>query len=304
MMQGGIWSALLTPFDAEGRIMAEQAEALISFYQRQRADGLYLLGFTGEGEFMTREQRMTWAEAALAAGKGKLPLYVHVGYSSDPANGIALAEHAGRIGADAVSSVGLSRGAKLAENIAYFRAVSEASGLPFYVYWNAFGGNLNGGERLDPPQLLDALRTVPTFAGFKYTDSNFYYLDRIKKYAPEAVVYTGVDQMCIAGRLMGSDGAIGALQSVTCEHMKVMWEKYHAGDVAGAMALQVRANNIYEALDAPDIGSLIPAMKLVMKEHYGVDVGVPCAAAPFKAIADPAIAERVLRLFRQNIYQA
>ena len=32
-------------------------------------------------------------------------------------------------------------------------------------------------------------------------------------YAPEVKLFTGVDQMCVAGHLMGSDGSIGALQA-------------------------------------------------------------------------------------------
>ena len=153
-MIGGNWTALLTPFDKNGNIKTEQADALVSFYQKQRADGVYLLGYTGEGSVMNEAQRKEWAEPVVKAARGKLHAFVHVGYSSDPKVGIELAKHAALIGAEAVSSVGLSKETMLDENMAYFRAVSEASGLPFYVYWNAFGGNLNGGKRLDPKELI------------------------------------------------------------------------------------------------------------------------------------------------------
>ena len=300
----GIFSALLTPFDETGRIKTEMAGALVDFYVKQRANGVYLMGYTGEGMTMTPEQRMEWAAAAVPAAKGKLTAIIHVGYSRDPRVGVGLARHAGRIGADAVSSVGLSDQASLEENVAYFKAISEASGLPFYVYWNSYGGNLNGGIRLDPQDLVATLkREVPTFAGFKFTDSNFYYVDRIKRYDPDVVVMTGVDQMCVPARLMGADGAIGALQAVTCEHFSVMWERLEAGDVKGAMELQRRANNIYEALDVPEIGGLIPALKYVMIHHYGVDVGSVCQGASYRDITDPSVGERLLKLFKENIYE-
>lgn len=301
-MIGGNWTALLTPFDKDGNIKTEQAEALVRFYLEQRADGVYLLGYTGEGSVMNVPQRKEWAEAVVKAARGRLHAFVHVGYSSDPKVGVALAEHAAAIGAEAVSSVGLSKDALLPENIAYFRAVSEASNLPFYVYWNAFGGNLNGGRRLDPAELVGALKkNVPTFKGFKYTDSNFYYMDRIKRLDRDVVVFTGVDQMCAAGRLMGADGSIGALQAVTCLHFAMMLDKLAAGDVNGAMQMQTSANNIYEALDEREIGSLIPGLKFIMKEYYGVDVGEVCPGAPYRSITDAAVGKRLLDCFTQNI---
>ena len=303
-MIGGNWTALLTPFDKNGSVMVQQADALIQFYQKQRADGVYLLGYTGEGSVMNTAQRKEWAEAVVTAARGKMHAFVHVGYSSDPKVGIDLARHAASIGAEAVSSVGLSKDTMLNENMAYFRAVSEASGLPFYVYWNAFGGNLNGGQRLDPAELIDALKkNVPTFCGFKYTDSNFYYMDRIKQIDQDVVVFTGVDQMCAAGRLMGSDGSIGALQAVTCLHFAVMLDLLAAGDIKGAMEMQIRANNIYEALDEREIGTLIPGLKFIMKEYYGVDTGEVCPGAPYHSVTDAAIGKRLLDRFTANIYK-
>ena len=303
-MINGIFSALLTPFDEKGRVKTEIAEALIDFYVSQRAGGVYLLGYTGEGMTMTKEQRMTWVEAAIPAAKGKLHTIVHVGYSNDPEVGISLARHAAKVGADAVSSVGLSDQASLAENIAYFKEVSKVSQLPFYVYWNSFGGNLNGGVRLDPQDLVAVLKKeVPTFTGFKFTDSNFYYMERIKQYDSSVEIMTGVDQMCVPARLMGADGAIGALQAVTCEHFAAMWDLVEAGAIKEAMELQVRANNIYEALDVQEIGGLISALKYVMKHHYGIDVGYVCKEAPYHDLVDTEIGNALMETFRHNIYK-
>lgn len=301
----GIFSALLTPFDESGRVKTELAGELVDFYVKQRAKGIYLMGYTGEGMSMNVSQRKAWAKAVVPCAKGKLEAIIHVGYSKDPKTGIELAKHAGEIGADAVSSVGLSDEASLEENAAYFKAISDVSKLPFYVYWNSFGGNLNGGIRLDPKDLVAELkRQVPTFAGFKFTDSNLYYVNRIKQYDPDVVVMTGVDQMCVAGRLMGADGAIGALQAVTCEHFSVMWDKLHEGKIKEAMELQNTANHIYEALDEPEIGGLIPGLKYLVSKYYGIDVGYVCPGAPYHDLTDTLIGNRLMQRFEQNIYHS
>ena len=296
----GILPAMITPFDQEGNVKVELAAPLVEWYVSEGAAGLYLLGFTGEGAYMNVPQRKTWAEAVLKAARGKVKVLVHVGYSRNLEDGVELAEHAGKYGAYAVSSVGISQEAGLAENVAYFKKLSEVSEKPFYIYWNAFAGNLNAGRRLDAEDLLDAMQAVPTFAGLKYTDSNFYFLERMKKYMPEINILTGVDQMCIAGGLMGSDGAIGALQAITVRHMRVMWELYKAGNIDEAMKLQIRANNIYQTIDDAKL-QMIPAIKAVIEHRYNIPVGYPCATSPFKKLPEGELVEELLTRYDESI---
>lgn len=296
----GILPALITPFDKVGNVKVELAEPLIDWYVREGTTGVYMLGFTGEGAFMSVEQRKIWAEAVLKAAHGKLKVIVHVGYSNNLQDGVELAAHASRHGAFAVSSVGISLDANLAENVAYFTKISEASEKPFYVYWNSFSGNLNGGRRLDPEDFLDAMKAVPTFKGLKYTDSNFYFVDRMRKYMPGVNILTGVDQMCIAGGLMGSDGAIGALQAITLRHYVVMWELYKAGKINEAMQLQVRANNIYQAIDDASL-QMIPAIKAVIEKRHNIPVGYPCPTSPFRKLPEGEDMDLLLARYDESI---
>ncbi len=296
----GILPALVTPFDQDGNVKVELAKPLVDWYVSEGAAGLYMLGYTGEGAYMSVPQRKAWTEAVLSAARGKVKVLVHVGYSSNLQDGVELAEHAGRHGAYAVSSVGISQEAGLVENVAYFKKLSDVSKKPFYVYWNAFASNLNGGHRLDPEDFLDAMKAVPTFMGLKYTDSNFYFVDRMKQYMPEVNILTGVDQMCIAGGLMGSDGAIGALQAITVRHMRVMWELYKAGNIDEAMKLQVRANNIYQAIDDAQI-QMIPAIKAVIERRHNILVGYPSATSPLTKLSEGESMVELLKRYDDSI---
>ena len=117
----GILPALITPFDQDGNVKVDVAQPLVDWYVREGAAGLYLLGWTGEGAYISVPKRKTWTEAVLKAARGRVEVWVHVGYSSNLQDGVELAEHAGRHGADAVSSVGISQDAGLAQNVAYVR---------------------------------------------------------------------------------------------------------------------------------------------------------------------------------------
>lgn len=296
--------AFPTAFDESGNVKVSACEKMIDFYLDQHAQGLYLHGFTGEGWCMTPEMRKAWMKETVEKCAKRIPVFVSVGYNADPEDSIELARYAGEIGADAVSAVALSRETLIDENVKYFKKISEASGLPFYVYWHMVNGNLNNGQRIDAEELIDIMKKeVPTFAGFKYTDSNFYYAQRIKQYAPEIKLYTGVDQMCAAGHLMGSDGSIGALQACTCEHFYRMKQKMNEGKMDEAFSMQLHANNIYAALDEREVGGLIPGIKYILKNYYGVDAGCVSPLSPNKDLTDESIGRRLMERFEANIYK-
>ncbi len=303
-MYGNNYVAFLTAFDEGGKVKVSACEQMVDFYLKQHAQGLYLHGFTGEGWCMTPDMRKEWMKETVRVCAKEIPVFVSVGYGKDEEEGIELARYAGKIGADAISSVAIRPDASIEENASYFKKLSEAADVPFYVYWHMANGNLNGGNRIDAEELIDVLRReVPTFSGFKYTDSNFYYAQRIKEHAPEIMLFTGVDQMCAAGHLMGSDGSIGALQAITCEHFYRMKNLMNAGEMDKAFKMQLHANNIYAAIDEKEVGGLIPGIKYIMREYYQVDVGLVSPLAPHRDITDKKVGKRLLTRFEENIYQ-
>jgi len=301
----GVLPALITPMDKDGNVKTELAQPLIDMYVKQQADGLYMLGWTGEGEHLDVERRKQWAQAVLTAARGKLPVFVHVGYNQNLDDSVELAAHAAEHGAYAVASVGISEESSLEDNVAYFKRIAAAApNVPFYIYWVAMGKTLTGGKEIDPPVLLEALSEVPTFRGIKFTDNNFYYLERFKKHRPDLNILTGADQLAICSQYMGSDGNIGALQAITCYHFKVMMEKINEGNYAEARELQYRANDVVEAYCRAEIGSM-PGIKLLIEEIFGIPAGYCSPTGPFAGVSHTAegsqAAAELVELFKKNI---
>lgn len=298
----GVLPALLTPLDKEGNVKTELAPAILDFYKKQGADGLYMMGWTGEGAYLPKEKRMQWTEAVLEASDGTIPILVHVGYNENLDDSVELAAHAAAHGAYAVSSVGISREASFQDNINYFCRISEAApDTPFFIYWVDSGRTLTGDQPIAPVDFLEAMKAVPTFKGIKFTDTNFYILERFKKHAPELNILTGADELAYCSKQMDADGNIGALQAVTCYHYKEMMRCLENGDYAKARELQYRANEVSEAYGNSRIGNM-PGIKLLMKEIYGIDVGY---CSPFGPFAGHEIekedAEYLVEVFRKNI---
>lgn len=298
----GVLPALLTPLDKEGNVKTELAPVLLDFYKQQGADGLYMLGWTGEGAHLPKEKRMQWAEAVLEASDGTMPIFVHVGYNQNLDDSIELAAHAAAHGAYAVSSVGISREASFQDNIDYFCRISKAApNIPFFIYWVDSGRTLTGDQSIGAVEFLEAMKTVPTFKGIKFTDTNFYTLERFKKHAAELNILTGADELAYCSAQMDADGNIGALQAVTCYHYKEMMRYLENGDYQKARELQYRANEVSEAYANSRIGNL-PGIKLLMKEIYGIDVGYCSPDGPFVGHEiEKQDAEYLVDIFKKNI---
>lgn len=298
----GVLPALVTPLDEYGNVKTDLADDLVDLYVKQQADGLYMLGWTGEGADLSKEKRMIWTEAVLEAAKDKLPVFVHCGYNKNLDDSVELAAHAAAHGAYAVSSVGISREVSLEDNINYFKRISEAApDVPFYIYWVMNGQTLTGGKNISPKDILKEMEAVPTFKGIKFTDTNFYILERFKKHASEINILTGADELAFCSQVMGADGNIGAVQAVTCYHYKMMYKYVEVSEFAKARKLQYRANNLAEAFAREDIGQL-PGIKLLLDKIYGIKAGYCSPDGPYAGhkISEESAAY-LEQVFRENI---
>ena len=301
----GVIPALITPLDGQGNVLTDLAKPIIRMYLREKADGLYALGWTGEGAYLSPAKRKQWTEAILSYGKNMLPIIIHVGYNKNLQDSVDLAKHAEQYGAFAVASVGIGEDASLEENIDYFKRISaSAPDTPFLIYWVAQGKTLTCGKDISPREILYALEKVPTFRGIKFTDTNFYLLERFKKYRPDVTILTGADELAVASQLMGADGNIGALQAVTCYHHKLIWQKFIEGNIAEARKLQYQANEVSEFYGKAEIGNL-PGIKALFDRIYGIPAGHTSPESPFAAKL-PAGKEidALEAVFRKNIITA
>ena len=137
----GILPALVTPLTGRETINEDAARRLMRWHMDQGMDGFYICGATGEGPVVTPQERMRLAEIAreetLVRGKKAI---VHVG-AIDLTTARALARHAGRIGADAISSVPpFFFGYGEREIAQYYTELAEAAGLPLIMYCSPLSG--------------------------------------------------------------------------------------------------------------------------------------------------------------------
>ena len=254
----GILPALCTPFnDAGNEVAVERVAPLVRHLLDAGANGFFVCGGTGEGAAMTPDERRRMAQTAAAEVAGQVPFILQVGATST-ANAVELARHAATLQVEAVASVApIDAPNDLEAAVAHYSAIGAATDLPFYVYWLSRTAD----QSVTAEQYLDAMAGVPNFAGFKFTDTNFYLFQRLVDVGGDDLnAISGPDEMCLAGLVMGADGAIGSTYNVMPRLYLELYGHFQAGRIRQAMALQARANRVISLLMQVGVLSGIKAM--------------------------------------------
>jgi N-acetylneuraminate lyase len=264
----GMMSALLTPFDAEGKVNYTVLSDLLEWQLARGLTGFYILGSTGEGLLMSEAERRSVAEAVVRQVKGRVPVVVHVGSLTTRA-ACALAAHAAEIGADATSSIPPFYYSVGPEGVKqYYTQVAAASGLPFYIY------NIPGttGVNVAVDVVRELIAAVPNLRGMKYTAYDMYSMRKIVELDEGRFnVLSGADEVMLAAQAMGADGAIGTTQNLLPRVFGDAYTAFRAGDVKAAEALQAKINwTVNTFLSFPSLG----AVKEIMR-FLGFDLGNP-----------------------------
>jgi len=243
----GLVAATFTPMHPDGSINASMVPAVVDRLLEQGIAALYILGSTGEGLSLTRDERCAMAEAFVRAAGGRLPVIVQAG-SECLADARELAAHAQRAGADAVS----------AASPAYFKPDSAktlvdsmaliadgAPDLPFYYYHIP----AVTGVEVDMVEFLRlGAERIPTLRGIKFTSTDVAAFRACREFAAGRFdLLWGLDEMLIDGLGAGARGAVGSTYNFAAPIYHRLIEAFAAGDLAEARRQQERSQAIVNA---------------------------------------------------------
>jgi N-acetylneuraminate lyase len=222
----GLWPAMFTPVDQNGKPALGQLEKLTALLVQQRVDGLYLLGSTGLGVLFSEKERKEITEVVMRVVDKQIPVMVQVG-AMTTAESIRLAQHAAQAGVDGISSVGpiyFSSGADGALN--HYQHIASASTLPFYPY--QLGDNSIPGKKTD---FIKKLLEIPTVQGMKLTTSNLLEISAVHNYAGDRLrLFSGADELFCHAVLCGCVGAIGTTYNFWGKECKYVRYEFSNGN--------------------------------------------------------------------------
>lgn len=261
----GLYSALLVPFDENGNIKEQGLRDIVKQnIEVQQVDGLYVNGSSGENFMMSTDQKKEVFRVAADEAAGKIKLIAQVG-SLDLTEAVELGKYATELGYDSLSAVTPFYYKFSFDEIKhYYETIIAETNNNMIIY----AIPALTGVSMDMSH-FDELFKNEKIIGVKYTDANFFLLERLRKRYPNKLIFSGFDEMLIYGVISGVDGAIGSTYNVNGKRSKQIMDLCHEGKVAEAYDVQHVTNDIIEKI--LELG-LYPTIKEILNQK-GYDAG-------------------------------
>lgn len=247
---GRVLTAMVTPFDGDGRLDLDGTQRLARWLVDHGSDGLVVNGTTGESPTLSATESVDLFRAVRQAVD--VPVIAGTG-SNDTAHAIRQSEAAAGIGVDGLlvvapyynkpSQAGLLR---------HFRMIAEATDLPIVLY--DIPGRTS--RKVDSETILTLAHEVPTIVGLKDAAGSPAETAGVIARAPEDFdVYSGDDNLTLPLLSVGARGAISVASHWVGDQIRAMFDAFDAGDVAEASRINQTLLPSYafeSTVDAPN----------------------------------------------------
>lgn len=264
---GRLLTAMVTPFDAKGRVDYNQAKKLARALLASGSDGLVVSGTTGESPTLTMEEKLRLfievksvvpAGATIVAGTGN--------YNTQES--MELTKEAEKTDVDAcLLTVPYYNKPNQEGLYEHFKAIARATKLPCIVY--------NVPSRTVTNMTADTtikLSKIDNIVGVKEASADFGQIARIIEGVDKNfIVYSGNDADTFPILSLGGYGVIGVITHLVGKQYKKMMDNFFAGKIEEAARLHRRFIPLVNTMFI--IGSPMP-IKYALN-YVGFRVGKP-----------------------------
>ena len=240
-MLGEVLTAIVTPFDSEGRVDLEKFRELALHLADHGSDGLVVTGTTGEAPTLSDDEKFELWEAAVDALDGRATTVAGAG-TYDTAHSVHLTKRAHEIGVDALLVVTPYYNLPPQRAIVrHFETIAEATDKPIIVY-NIPGRVVRNIE----PETIERLAKIPNVRAVKQANDDIAQAERIPDFGLD--LYAGDDNLILRFLDVGRIGGICVHTHVVGPQVKEQVQAYRAGDAARAKEIDEQLAPAYELL--------------------------------------------------------
>ncbi len=231
----GMATALITPMTCNG-VDYPALEKLVNTQIAQGIHALVAIGTTGEASTLSMEEKRGVIRCVVKTAAGRVPVIAGTG-ANCTASAIENTRMACREGVDAVLVVTpYYNKATQTGLVAHFTAIADASDKPVILY------NVPGRTGCNLlPATVQKLAAHENIVGIKEASGNMAQVVELLSLCGDKLdVYSGEDALTVAIMAMGGKGCISVLSNVVPGLASDMTDKFFAGDLTGAAALQCK----------------------------------------------------------------
>jgi 4-hydroxy-tetrahydrodipicolinate synthase len=229
---GAILTAMVTPFDARGRVDEGAAVNLMHHLADHGSDGLVVCGTTGEATTLTDDEHVGMIELAVREMGESLSIIAGAG-SNDTRHAVHLTERCTEAGADAILSVTPYYNKPNRRGIVrHYEEVARATDKPVILY------NIPSRTAVNmPPDLLAELAQIEHVDGVKQAnDDELQPIDGLD-------VYAGNDGTLARALDLGGPGGVLVASHIVGDAMRRMVD-----EPENRAEIDVSLRDVYDAL--------------------------------------------------------
>ncbi|MGF7007356.1 4-hydroxy-tetrahydrodipicolinate synthase [Aminobacter sp. BE322] len=244
MLRGSL-TALVTPFDKNGRLDEKAFRELVEWQIAEGTTGLVPVGTTGESPTLTHDEHRHVVKMCVEVARGRVPVVAGAG-SNNTEEAVGLVKFAESVGADAVLVVTPYYNKPTQRGLyAHFAAVAQATTLPVIIY------NIPPRSIIDmTPETMGRLaHDFKNIAGVKDATGK---VERVSEQritcGKDFIQLSGEDASALGFNAHGGVGAISVTSNVAPRLCAEFQNASLSGDKDKALELQDRLMPLHKAI--------------------------------------------------------
>lgn len=266
---GRLLTAMVTPFNADGRVNYEKAADLAEWLINNGSDGLVVAGSTGEAATMSAEEKLELFRVVVNRINKRVPIIAGTG-SNNTADSVKMTKMAEAMGVDGALIVGPYYNKPTQEGFyQHFAAVAQSTGLPIIVY------NVPGrtASNISPAIVARLAADFENIVAIKEAAGNVAQVAELYSVLPEEfTIYSGDDGLILPFMSVGATGLISVLSNIGGGILQDVMQAYEDGRVREAAKLNARMVPLANAMFIET--NPIP-VKAAVTLVTGIDAGQP-----------------------------
>jgi len=244
MFEGAL-TAMVTPFDNDGKIDEEGLRENVKFQIKNGIHGLVPVGTTGECATLSYEEHNRVVEIVVDAAKGKVPVLAGTG-SNSTWEAIMLTKHAKEVGADgALLVVPYYNKPTQAGLYQHYKRLAEEVDLPQVIYNipSRTGVNMQ-------PETMAKLAKLNNVVGVKEASGDLEQIVRIigLTRGENFIVISGDDSLTLEIMKQGGVGVISVTSNLVPDKVVKIVDSFRSGDIETAKRINDELAPLFKAL--------------------------------------------------------
>lgn len=244
MLFRGVCTAIVTPFDTEGKVDFNAFEKLVEMQIKAGVSAIVFMGTTGEASTLTRAEKIEIAKFAIKSVAKRAKVIVGSG-SNDTATAIAQSQMFEALGVDGLLVVTPYYN-KCTQSglILHYKAIAESVDLPIILYNvpSRTGVNIEAKTAIE-------LSKINNIVGIKEASGKLTQAaEVIYGTSNEFAVYSGDDALFLPFLAIGGDGVVSVVSNIAPKLMVNLFNKFELGDMDSAIKLNKKLSPFYSAM--------------------------------------------------------